>query len=324
MPWIEEFIIEEEGKFARRNPLYSTESAKIVEQIDEIVRSLAARYGVRVEKDEKLSYMMGYSPRRDSIRYNPDSIRTIYEKLSEHHSIKLADLVEHVFGHELGHRKKHKKFAGYKQELARKIDVSLTFLCDRPEEAIQLLERYMPELMDFHPRYRACAIAYVLFEEYYAVKENPLRKPSIERVENIVITNNIKRNLREAIRALRTLSQASRKELKYFIIPLVYLSTSALKIFPYSQYYALRKIKTFLQQKIITAQDVFDLNKIAQVADIILSKLEGISETLPEDIRVEILKKDLESVIPVLYSHLLVGWSLRPSEREGQLSIISH
>jgi len=303
MTWIEDFIIEEAR---RRNPPYSiVEDTKIVEQIDKIVRTLAARYGVRVEKDEKLSHMMGYSPRRDSIRYNPDSIKAIYEKLSEHHSIKLADLVEYVFGHELGHREKYKKLTGHKQELARRIDASLTFLCDRPEEAIQLLERRIPELIDFFPCCRACAIAYVLFEEYYAVKENPLRKPSIERVENIVITNNIKKRLREAIRALRTLSQASRKELKYFIIPLAYLPASALKIFPYGQYYTLRKIKIFLQQKIITAQDVFDLNKIAQVADTILSKLEGISETLPEDIRVKILKKDLESVIFTLYRGLV-------------------
>ena len=298
MTWIEDFIIEEAR---RRNPPYSiVEDTKIVEQIDEIVRSLAARYGVRVEKDEEQPTTMRYGIREDCIYYNPYKIKESYEKLSRHDHIRLADLVEHIFGHELGHRKKHKKFTGYEWWKVYDIHRTMYSLAFYPEEAKSRLSKSEYWKSRF-PLLRAAAIAYVLFEEYYAVKENPLRKPSIERMENSVVTNNIKRKyLRDAIRALHTLSRTGREGFRYFIIPLAYLSASSLKVFPYGQYYILRKIKTFLQQKIITAQDVFDLNKIAQVADIIIYELEMMKtrwKILPKDERVKHLEDWLKSVI---------------------------
>lgn len=281
--------------------MYSIESAKIVEQIEEIVRSLALRYGARVERNVLLPHTMSYNPFTDCIYYNPYEIKKIYEKLSKHPHVRLMDLIEYVFGHELGHRKKYKKLTEYEREQALKIVRSLYILCTMPEKAESLLpEHIRPDL----PFYRLCAIAQTLFEEYYAVKENPLRKWSIERVGHSVITNNLKRNLREVRGVLRTLSYNKLKYSKYFITPLAYLPIQSLKVFPHPEYLALRKIKTFLLQNIITAQDVFDLKKMVQVANIILCELEGKHKIPLSD---EFLRDELKDVVYILYEGWLHG-----------------
>jgi len=295
MVWIEPLIIKE----VRRVPTVDT---RIAEQIDEEVESLAERYRVRVEDVRDLPYMMEFNLSGDCICYNPDMIRVIYGMLSRQYHVRLTDLVKHVFGCELGSRRKYKELIGHRLEEARRIQKYLTILYLR----LEVVESILPEGMRAQiPSYRACAATHLLFEEYYAVEKSPLRMQSIERVEDAIITNYLRKHLGDAQRTLRTLSQANYEKIEcYFIIPLVYLSTPALRVFPDPEYSVLQKIRAFLHQKIITARDVFDLNKIAHVADTIMCELEGISEFLPEDVRVKNLERDLRSVISMLHRRL--------------------
>jgi len=236
------------------------------QQIKQIVETLAKQHNISTESNEELPYALAYFHQEDKIYYNPSEIIDYYRELKELDSrLDLEELIKHCFGHELGHRKKYKSCTP--EDI--KLDFTLLNIFHYPEETINLLPE---EHRTRFPIYRAHSIAYELFEEYYAEKENPLASPHITKLSTLSALQILKEHLPEVRRVIHSLISFSSEAITaYFIAPLAKHPPRILRIFP--EYPILLKIRKFCEKEIITPSDVFDKNKIEKIAEIILYEL---------------------------------------------------
>jgi len=245
--------------------------------IEETIKSLSRTYNVKVKRDEKLGMAMAYHRRSDTILYSISSIKSAYLSLRRYYPLRLSELIRHFFGHELAHRKLH--ISGGRQASVIESDVSI--LLRSPEEAFSM----MPPGEDIHTFIfdRACAIANELFKEYYAETNNPLYEPSVARAMALDAREVIRQNLREAREAIHALPVAYCGEINsYFIYPLTVLPIQDLRVLP--EFQTLKRIKQYLRVKILSPRDVYDPQKIKEIANIIVYELyrQGRSNPLKE------------------------------------------
>jgi len=235
--------------------------------IEETIKSLSQTYNIKTEKDETLHSPLAYLFTEDTILYNPALINRCYELFSKFVRINITDLITHIFGHELAHRKKYKT---YGIERAKVIEDVLMFFFREPTVAIDILPQNEKHLF---ATYRATSIAYMLFEEHYAVKENSLYNPTIHKAEIAYTVTILKRRLDEVRKLMHSLILFAPEMIEgYFIDPLVCLPLKYFKLF-YQEYPTIRKIKFYLENEITTPNDVFDTDKMEELANILLYEL---------------------------------------------------
>jgi len=236
-------------------------------EIEQTIKSLSRTYNVKTRKDDKLSADLAYDAFSDAILYNPKLIKYYYNELSKIRRITLEECIAHSFGHELGHRKKHMNYG--LQKALEKATVLLLFI-NTPEKAINLLPE--EKRIDF-PLYRAAAIAFLLFQEYYAENNNPLYSPNVALAELSHTLNLLKRNLPDVRKLMHSLILFAPETIEcYFIDPLVCLPLKYFKLF-YQEFPTIRKIKFYLENEIITPNDVFNTDKMEELANILLYEL---------------------------------------------------
>ena len=235
--------------------------------IEEIIKSLSQTYDIKTEKDETLHSPLAYLFTEDIILYNPAAIDKCYELFSKFVRIDLTDLITHIFGHELAHRKKYKT---YGIERAKVIEDVLMLFFREPAVAIDILPQNEKHLF---ATYRTASIAYMLFEEHYAVKENSLYNPTIHKAEIAYTVAILKRHSDEVRKLMHSLILFTPEAIEgYFIDPLVCLPLKYFKLF-YQEYPTIRKIKLYLENEIITPNDVFNTDKMEELANILLYEL---------------------------------------------------
>jgi len=235
-------------------------------EIEQIIDSLAQTYNVKIEKDETMLAPLAYDFKIDVIEYNPNIINEAYGEVSKHARINLTDFIKYNFGHELGHRKKYKIYGA---ERAAEIEDTLMLFLREPTVAIELLEENEKHLFS---NYRAVSISYVLFEEYYAVKENPLCLPSAQRADIIYRAKILKEYSQDIRRLMHSLVIFASEAIEcYFVAPIAILPLKYFRIFP--EFPIIRKIKSYLQNEIQTPHDVFDTDKMEELANILLYEL---------------------------------------------------
>ena len=236
-------------------------------EIEQTIKSLSRTYNVKTRKDDKLSADLAYDAFSDAILYNPKLIKYYYNELSKIRRITLEECIAHSFGHELGHRKKHMNYG--LQKALEKATVLLLFI-NTPEKAINLLPE--EKRIDF-PLYRAAAIAFLLFQEYYAENNNPLYSPNVALAELSHTLKSLKANREKIRQIMHSLILFPREIIEnYFITPLVLTPTRYFRIFP-QEFPTLRKIKTYLETQITTPNDVFNTDKMEELANILLYEL---------------------------------------------------
>jgi len=236
-------------------------------EIEQIIKSLSQTHNIKVEKDETLHSPLAYLFTEDIILYNPVAIDKCYELFNKFYRINLTDLITHMFGHELAHRKKYKT---YGIERAKVIEDVLMLFFREPTVAIDILPQNEKHL--FAP-YRTASIAYMLFEEHYAVKENSLYNPTIHKAEIAYSINLLKRNLPDVRKLMHSLILFAPETIEcYFIDPLVCLPLKYFKLF-YQEFPTIRKIKFYLENEIQTPHDVFNTDKMEELANILLYEL---------------------------------------------------
>ena len=238
----------------------------MTEEIEELLKELSEEYNVPVSQDLEQDFPLGYSLDEDVITYNPSLIKHFHEHYSKYRRIDLPSLIKHMFGHELAHRN---KYISYGLEEAREIERVVGFLFYHPEEAMQMLP---DDIVSFFPLYRACSISYNLIEEYYAAKTNPLFSARVALAEISTVADALRRNAEEARKLMHALPFAPPEFINdYFIAPLTTLPVRYFRIFP--EYRTLQKIRLYLYRNITTVSDVFNPEKIADLAEIILFEL---------------------------------------------------
>lgn len=239
------------------------------ELINETIKTLSEKHGVAAENVEKLAYVyftMFYDVEEDVIYYTTTGIKRAYDSFRKYRPIELTELLKDMFGHELAHRE---KFIAYGIERALEKYRALKLFVHEPNEAIDILPK--DERIHF-PLYRASAIAYFLFEEYYAEKNNIYRSPLLAKLLALKTVNDLKEHLEDARRTIHSLPTADYSEIEaYFILPLIALPPRALRIFP--EHPILLKIKRFCEKEISTPEDVFDTEKMKNLAEIIVYEL---------------------------------------------------
>jgi len=230
--------------------------------IEETIKSLSQTYNVKVEKTEKTYAPLSYISETDTILYNPPIINEIYREFRKYGRITLKDFITHVFGHELAHRKKYKSY----KEAAKIEYVLMTFFYE-PQRALESLST-----KQHYPLWRAASATYMLFEEYYAVKENPLHNPFVHRIDTAIRAKALKEKLQDIRKLMHAVVIAPPEPLKHYLISsIAFLPTKYFRIFP--EYLTIRKIKLYLENEITTPSDVFNLRKIQKVAEIFLYEL---------------------------------------------------
>jgi len=240
----------------------------IEEEIKQTIETLAEEHDVEVI-ETKLNYLMAYSPRRDVIAYNIDELENTYNELRQYHRIDLTKSIRHIFGHELGHRQKYRTFG---VERALKIEEPLKTLFYSPREAIRSLPK---EERHLFPLYRASAIAYFLFEEYYAEKHNALKYAHYIIADALLRFEIIKQNSEAIRKAIHVLHSVNHEAIQaYFIYPITHFPRhlKPLKII-FPEYPILLKIRKFCEKEIKTPEDVFNTDKMQKLAEIILYEL---------------------------------------------------
>lgn len=231
------------------------------EQIEEIIKSLAEKHKVKIEKGEEA---LSYNPLTDTIYYNLKKLENSYKFLKNFARITLEDFVTHDFGHELAHRNKHKAV-----EDSLTTDRVMKELYRRPERAIEILPQ---EQKAIFPLLRASAIAYVIMDEYYAETNNPLHSPKIEKAEVLCVIYGLKIIREEARRALHALVLLSADDIDPFIPVIIRTPLPYLKKYLPQEFPTLRKIRLFLQT-IRTPQDCFNTDKMRELGEIFLYEL---------------------------------------------------
>jgi len=241
----------------------------IEEEIRQTIETLAEERDVEVIETERLHILMAYIIERDAIAYNIDELKSAYNKLRQYRHIDLSKSIRHIFGHELGHREKYRTFG---VERALKIEEPLETLFYSPREAIRSLPK---EERHLFPLYRASAIAFYLFEEYYAEKHNALKYTHYRIADTLLRFEIIKRNSEAIRKAIHVLHSVNHEAIRaYFIYPITHFPRhlKPLKII-FPEYPILLKIRKFCDKEIRTAEDVFDEEKMKKLAEIILYEL---------------------------------------------------
>jgi len=233
----------------------------IEQQIEQIIKTLAKQHKIKVEKHGEA---LSYSPSADTIYYNPEALEDSYNFLKNFARITLEDFITHDFGHELGHRKKHK--AVENSLITHRVMMELY---RRPERAIEILPQEQREIF---PLLRASAIAYNIANEHYAVTNNPLYSPEIAKAELLCIIYGLREVHNEVRRALHGLVVLSADDIDSFIPVIIRAPLPHLKRYFPQEFSTLRKIRLFLQT-IKTPQDCFNTNKMEKLGEIILYEL---------------------------------------------------
>ena len=233
----------------------------IEEQIEQTIKSLAEKHKVKVKRGIE---GVAYNPKDDIVYYNTKELRRAYNFLRKFDRISLEDLISHYFGHELGHRNKHKAGVEGSEEKARVMENWLY----TPGRMMCFLEDQTK-----FPLYRAAAVAYFIINEFYAETNNSLYKPAVAKAEQIANIHTVKKlheNMRHVLHALYLFSADE----IYATIPIILsLPASSIKRFFPQEYSVIARIRTYLQANISTPQDCFNLDKIEKLAEIILYEL---------------------------------------------------